>query len=147
MALFDDRPLKKSRLHVETDLNVLPKVLQWFEQFNMPPLSSNFWWQCQLALTEGFTNAVRHAHVNLPQTTPIYIEVTVFSNCLEMLIWDFGQPFNLEERLHSLAYQDFDPLEQEGGRGLRWMRDLTDEIHYIRQNDTGNCLVMRKKIG
>ena len=55
-------PIKKSRLQVETELNAVPKVLQWFEEFNNLLLPQKFYGECQLALIEGFTNAVRHAH-------------------------------------------------------------------------------------
>ena len=55
--------------------------------------------QGQLAVAEGFTNAVRHAHKGLPLETPIKLEVTVFNERLEIKIWDYGQPFDLEARV------------------------------------------------
>jgi serine/threonine-protein kinase RsbW len=146
VALSNDRPIKQSRLQVQTDSKTLTEVLRWFEQFNQPPLSYDLWWQSQLVLTEGFTNAIRHAHQHLPPTTTIDIEVIVFSYYLEIRIWDRGGPFNLEEKLQSICQEEYDPLEKEGGRGLLWMKQLTDELSYLRLADQRNCLVMRKII-
>jgi len=144
VVLFDEQPIKHSLIEVESDLNALLKVWQWFEQFNLPQLPQNLWWQCQVALTEAFTNVVRHAHQNLPQTTPICIEVKIFSSYLEMRIWDRGQPFNLARKLHTLVQQNPN-LWNEKGRGLIFMQQFTDEISYLRLSNQQNCLVMRKK--
>jgi serine/threonine-protein kinase RsbW len=48
---------------------------------------------------EGFTNAVRHAHKNLPRETPIELEITVFNERLEIKIWDSGKPFDFKAKL------------------------------------------------
>lgn len=145
MALFDDPPLKQSSLQVQTDLHDLPKVLDLFEQFNLPSVSYEIWCQCQLSLAEGFTNAVRHAHRDLPSTTPIDIQVTLLEDYLEMRIWDWGQPFDLATKLKSLPNPPDDP-GTPGGRGLIYMKQLSDELYYERVSEQQNCLVMRKKI-
>lgn len=143
----NEQPIKESRLQVQTNLSALAEVLQWFEQFNSLLLPHNLWWQSQVALTEGFTNAVRHAHQHLPETTPIDIEVKVFTDFLEMRIWDWGKPFDLAAMLQKLRDLDEpDPLEREGGRGLMFMDQLTDELDYARMPDRRNCLVMKKRI-
>ena len=141
-----DHPLKQSHLQVETDLHAVTKVLQWFEEFTTPILPQPFQSQCQLAFVEGFTNAVRHAHEHLPATTPIELELKVFQDCLEMRIWDYGQPFDLQARLETLCQEDSgNPLDKEGGRGLMFMHQLTDELAYLRVEDNRNCLLMRKR--
>ncbi len=145
MALFDEQPLRKSRLLLQTDLNDLRQVLGWFEQFNLPPLPPYLWGQCQLALTEGFTNAVRHAHRDLPQATLIALEVMVFAERIEMRIWDKGQAFDLQAKLKSVL-ENPPGLESTDGRGLLWMHQLADELRYERLPDERNCLLMRKKI-
>lgn len=139
-------PLKRSQIQVLSDLNQLENVLKWFEQFNTLPLTNELWWQCQTALAEGFTNAVRHAHHNLPDTTPIDIEVTVLSNWFEMRIWDYGQPFDLQAKLQSISQEKYNPLERTSGRGILFMDRLTDELIYSRTSDSRNCLLLRKKI-
>jgi serine/threonine-protein kinase RsbW len=139
------KPLQQSRLQVETDLKAVTKVLQWFEELTSSLFSEQFQSQCQLAFVEGFTNAVRHAHENLPQSTPIDLEVTVFADYLEMRIWDQGQPFDLQAKLIALCQEESDPLEKEGGRGLMFMHQLMDEVSYVRLPDQRNCLLLRKQ--
>lgn len=143
--MHKEKPLKQSHLQVETDLEALKEVLPWFEQFTASLLSQEMRLQCQIALVEGFTNAVRHAHRQLPQATPIELELTAFPDCLEMRIWDWGQRFDLHAKLHSLCQEEADPLEKEGGRGLIFMHQLTDELDYQRLSDQRNCLFMRKR--
>ncbi|MEG4275335.1 MULTISPECIES: ATP-binding protein [unclassified Microcoleus] len=142
----DKEPKAEWHLPVETDLNALTSVLEWLENIVLPVIPADFWWQCRLIINEGFTNAVRHAHQNLPSTTPIDIEVKVFADYLEIRIWDRGQPFNLEAKLHSIMQEQRDPLDREGERGLVFMYKLTDDLRYIRTDDGRNCLVMRKNI-
>ena len=143
----NEKPLKQDRLQVETDLHAVTKVLQWFEDFTKPLLPQPFQSQCQLAFVEGFTNAVRHAHQNLPPTTPIELELKIFPDSLEMRIWDQGQPFDLQTKLQEALdrHKDADPLAAEGGRGLIFMHQLMDELAYLRVDDERNCLLMRKR--
>ena len=94
-----DSPLQKLSLQVNTDLTALDRVLKWYEQLQDLPIPEHIWMQGQLAIAEGFTNAVRHAHKGLPLETPIRLEVAVFNERLEIKIWDYGQPFDLEARV------------------------------------------------
>ena len=145
----DENPLKQTRLQVETDLHAVEKVIQWFESFTQPLLPQTFQSQCQLACVEGFPNAVRHAHHNLPPTTPIELELKVFSDSLEIRILDQGSPFDLQARLQqkleAVNTEEYDPLTEEGGRGLIFMHQLMDELAYLRLEDDRNCLLMRKR--
>lgn len=146
VALRDLLPLQllhQASLQVNTDLDALAPVLEWFNQFHAPPISYEAWLHCQLALAEGFTNAVRHAHCGLPLETPITMEVQVFATQLEMRIWDCGQPFDLQQALESMP-QDLD-TEAEGGRGLRLMQRIADILTYCRTADDRNCLLIVKK--
>lgn len=145
----DENPLKQTRLQVETDLHAVATVIQWFEDFTKPILPKALQSKCQLAFVEGFTNAVRHAHQDLPPTTPIELELNIFPDCLEMRIWDYGKPFDLQvklqEKLEALGRDDYDPLGITGGRGLIFMHQLMDELAYLRLDDNRNCLLMRKR--
>ena len=128
-------------LHVNTDLQNLGQVLQWFNQVEPIPIAETDWLQCQIALAEGFTNAVRHAHQDLPKDTPIELELEVSVNYIEIRIWDVGPPFDLSQQLaclpepHHLA---------TGGRGLHLMDQITDVLCYQRVNGHKNCLRMVK---
>lgn len=138
--------LKESCLRVPTDLNALTDVLQWFDQFELPPLSKDFLWQCRVVLTEGFTNAVRHAHNHLPSGTVIELGMSLFTDYLEIKIWDQGEPFDWEGTLVAISQEDIDPLEKEGGRGLMFIKQLTDYVGYDRSSDQRNCLTLHKKL-
>ncbi|HEY9666901.1 MAG TPA: ATP-binding protein [Coleofasciculaceae cyanobacterium] len=139
-----ETPLKKIYLQVNTALNELDQVLQWFNQLEDLSIPTMLRYQCQLVLAEGFTNAVRHAHKNLPGKTPIDLEVTVFNTRLEIRIWDYGQPFDLEAKLIESRKIDREQLEREGGRGLIIMRRSADRLSYTRSVDERNCLVFVK---
>jgi serine/threonine-protein kinase RsbW len=113
-------PLQKIHLQVNTDLKELEQILEWFNQLEPLPIPKTVWFQCQLVLAESFTNAVCHAHKGLPSETPIELEVTVFNDSLEMRIWDYGQPFDLEAKLSELREIDREQLEHKGGRVLEF---------------------------
>ncbi|MGL6341076.1 MAG: ATP-binding protein [Waterburya sp.] len=136
--------LKQYHLQVKTELEALKEVLQWFEGLVFPLVPQKIGWQCEVALVEAFTNAVRHAHQNLPETTPIDLEVKLSPNFLEMRIWDRGQPFDFQAKLRK-GEQNVDCIEKEGGRGLQFIKKLTDELQYLNLPNHRNCLVMRKK--
>jgi serine/threonine-protein kinase RsbW len=136
--------LKQYHLQVKTELKALKEVLQWFEGLVFPLVPQRIGWQCEVALVEAFTNAVRHAHQNLPETTPIDLEVKLLPNFLEMRIWDRGQPFDFQAKLRK-GEQNVDSIEKEGGRGLQFIKKLTDELQYLNLPNHRNCLVMRKK--
>jgi serine/threonine-protein kinase RsbW len=93
--------IKQIQLQVNSDLAVLEDVLAWYQQLEDQPIPKPIWWQCQIALAEGFTNAVNHAHKQLPCTTPIHLQVTVFHESLEICIWDYGPPFDLKAQFNN----------------------------------------------
>ncbi|MEG4227305.1 ATP-binding protein [Microcoleus sp. N9_B2] len=94
-----NQPTKTIHLQLNTDLNSVAQVLWWVEQLEDLPIPEAVLQQCKLATIEGFTNAVRHAHKNLPFQTPIDLEITVFNERLEVKIWDMGEPFDLQAKL------------------------------------------------
>ncbi|MBW3585230.1 MAG: ATP-binding protein [Cyanobacteria bacterium 0813] len=93
-------------LQVNTDVNALNRVLEWFEQLKYLSLPNEVWWEFQLALAEGFTNAVRHAHKNLPAETPVQLEIMVFNGRLELKILDCGPCFDFEAKLKETIAAD-----------------------------------------
>jgi len=103
--------LKSARLQVNTNLDALPQVLDWYEelQSSIPPEIFHYY---QLALAEGFTNAVRHAHKDLPADTPIEIEFKVYEGRLEMRLWDCGKPFDLNAKLSELKAREENNYQQ-----------------------------------
>jgi serine/threonine-protein kinase RsbW len=58
-------------LETATSLDMLADVLAWFGKLQPPSIPKSVWLRCQLALAEGFTNAVRHAHRDWRQMFPL----------------------------------------------------------------------------
>lgn len=136
--------VQHDHLAVKSELKLLNYVQQWFEQFSLRYLSQLGWSQSQLyrlnlALAEGFTNAVRHAHSTLPPETTIEIEVSLWIDRLEMRIWDQGKPFNPD----AIAEPQPGTL-QVGGYGWFLLRRLADHVVYERSTDGKNCLLILK---
>ncbi|MDY6802266.1 MAG: ATP-binding protein [Cyanobacteriota bacterium] len=132
---------RKAQIQLNTGLSANDRVLSWFEGLDKKPIPKTLWLQCELALAEGFTNAVRHAHRELPPDTPIDLEVSIFSNSIEIRIWDFGPPFDLKGWLKN---HPAPKIYAGGGRGIRLMRAIADDLSYTRTNDSRNCLLIIK---
>jgi serine/threonine-protein kinase RsbW len=128
-------------LQVTSDLECLEAVLLWFDQLRHPAIAEVTWLQCRIALAEGFTNAVRHAHRQQPRDTPIDLRADRFDDRLEMRIWDRGVAFDLLAYIAGLPRQI--RLDAEGGRGLRLLQDIADRLSYGRDCER-NCLTIVK---
>lgn len=130
--------LKQDQLIVQSKLEDLAQVQQWFDRFcaaSQLPWVESVFDQVNLALAEGFTNAVRHAHAHLPTDTPIEIDLLLWQEKLEVRVWDMGGPFDPDQ----LAEPQPGTLK-EGGYGWFLIRRLADNVNYER-NDLGrNCL-------
>ncbi len=129
--------LQSFQLQVHTEPKDLSRVFSWFDQLRQPSIPTNVWLECQTALAEGFDNAVRHAHKGLPSETPIEIEVTIFTQSLEIRIWDRGLEFDFEGYLQQLP-DEVDEMA-EGGRGLGIMQKIADHLSYTRSPDCHRC--------
>jgi len=121
----------------------LNQVLSWFEDFDHTFIPEPVWLQCQLALAEGFTNVVRHAHKGKPVSTAVDLEVVILEDRLEIRIWDYGPQTNLGEVIESLSHEM--DRESEGGRGLKLMKKVADILQYKRGDDQRNCLLIVKQ--
>ncbi len=140
------KPAQVSRIQTRTDLQLLEQVLEWFAQFDQPEIPRAVWLQCRLALAEGFTNAVRHAHVDKPVETPIEIEVKLARQpkhgAIELRIWDYGSGFDLNHRLDSLPEPQ--NHQADGGRGLKIIQQTADVMQYGAVDAERNCLLIIK---
>jgi serine/threonine-protein kinase RsbW len=136
--------MQHDQLTTKSELKLLNQVQQWFEDFSLKYLFQLGWTETQLyrlnlALAEGFTNAVRHAHHALPPETTIEIEVSLWINKIELRIWDHGKPFDP----NAIAEPEPGTL-QVGGYGWFLLRRLADHVVYERSEDGRNCLVIVK---
>ncbi len=136
--------VKAVHLRVESRLAALLRVQRWFKDLCLA-LEKELPWVLEkfdylnLALAEGFTNAVRHAHSGLPPETPIEIEVKFQGDRIDIYIWDQGEPFDPS----GLPEPETGSLSQLGGYGWFLMRRVADEVSYSRRRDR-NCLAITR---
>lgn len=134
--------LRSEHLVVDSRLEALFKVHRWFKDV-FASLEPDLMWikgydsQLNLAVAEGFTNAVRHAHAELPPETPITIDVALAGDRVDIYIWDHGDPFDPTK----VSEPELGSLKQEGGYGWFLLRQVTDQVTYRRQEDK-NCLAI-----
>lgn len=144
--------LEHYHIQFNSDIYALAKLQEWFQQFqNLLPKQT--WMQCNLVLVEVFTNVVSYAHEGMPEETPIDIEIAIdkTTHFLEMKIWDFGEPFDLQAEIdratmESQKNKNFESIDDipTGGRGLMIANTIADEIRYDVMPDGRNCFVMTK---
>jgi serine/threonine-protein kinase RsbW len=126
-----------------SDLKVLDQVLGNFDKIYQPWIPKKDWLQCQLALAEGFTNAVRHAHKGLSRQVPIEIEIILRQTGIEIKIWDYGNPFDLEGFMGKNLGKD--NRWSGHGQGLPILQQIADRLSYSRTSDDRNCLLIIKQ--
>jgi serine/threonine-protein kinase RsbW len=138
--------LHKLSYTVPSDLTSLNDLQSWFklicDRYGGKWLGlEETVYRLNLALAEGFTNAVRHAHAGLPMETAIEVQVDLDAESVEIQIWDAGQPFNpdtIEEPKPGTL--------RAGGYGWFLLRRLVDKVSYDRTGNR-NCLRMIKSLG
>lgn len=140
---------KTAQLDVVSDLTLLPRVLEWFTQFQADTeVPRSIWLQANIALTEGFTNAVRHAHNGLSSSTPIVLKAELSEGFFHFEIWDQGGPYDFDQAIvqiqNIISAPDFDPLVHEQHWGsvifLNLIRQHHWHIDYSRQGASQNRL-------
>ncbi|NJK70635.1 MAG: ATP-binding protein [Microcoleus sp. SU_5_3] len=95
-----DRPLRKISLILNSEIQAVTQIVQWFDRCeDLQLFPKQFVQQCKIAAIEGFANVVGHAHKNLPLETEIELRLSVFKNRLELEIWDRGQPLDFQAKL------------------------------------------------
>ena len=128
---ISDKALQTSNLRVETDIKSLARVLQWDDRLEKRPIPKQIVMQCRLALAEGFTNVVRHAHKSLPSSTPINLEIRVFYNRIELRIWDSGQPFDFEAKISK--FRQVEAAKYRDGLGAFLLKSIATPRSLWRQ--------------
>ena len=134
-----DLTMRQEHLKVVSRLDLVSQVQSWFSDICHSLGDESVWVtdyadRLMLALTEGFTNAVRHAHAKLPPETDIVIDFSVANHRAEIRIWDHGEPFNPE------LLPEPQPGELlESGYGWFLLRRLADQVTYERIQER-NCL-------
>ncbi|MGK7901184.1 MAG: ATP-binding protein [Hormoscilla sp.] len=134
---------KKTHLQVPSDLEYNAEVLSWFDRLPHGTIDNETWIKCKTALAEGWTNAARHGHKDLPPETPIDIEVVILPQSIEIRIFDRGPGFDFEKKLQERKAQ-IKPKDDLGGRGLLLIAKIADRLSYTRTIDNRNCLSLVK---
>jgi serine/threonine-protein kinase RsbW len=91
----------------------------------------------RLALEEALVNSVKHGHRNDP-TKRVSLRYKVVQEYALVEVEDEGPGFDPRQVPDPT---DPDNLERPGGRGLLLMRAYTS---WLRHNDRGNCVTLRK---
>jgi serine/threonine-protein kinase RsbW len=146
-------PGYSAHLQVASSLTEVEQVLGWFEGCRRAApgaaqLPERLWLEAQMALVEGFTNVVRHAHRGLEPAPAVQLDLELSPQVLELRVTDAGAPFDLAaawERLAGeLAAPAHDPLEREAHWGLILLLKLQQErgwrIDYRPADNGGNVL-------
>ena len=133
--------IKSIKIKVPGDLQALDRVLDEFNCIYQNFIPLRDWLQCRLALAEGFTNAVRHAHKNLPSNLPIIIDVVLQQATIEIKIWDYGDAFDLKTFIAENVRKNNNWLNS--GRGIPILNQISDRLDYYRQGQK-NCLLIVK---
>ena len=132
--------LRYEHLVIDSKLETLFKVHDWLKAV-CGSLEPDAAWvkQCfarlNIAVVEGVSNAMRHAHATLPPETPIAIDISLEGDRIDILIWDQGGPFDPTK----LREPEPGSLLQGGGYGWVLLRRVVDRVTYHRQDDK-NCL-------
>lgn len=135
--------LQSINIEVPSDLKSLDEILLNFNRIYQDFIPLRDWLECRLALAEGFTNAVRHAHKNLSSNTSIKIEVRLGQEAMEIRIWDYGSIFDLQSFIAEAAQKNTNWLGS--GRGIPLLNKISDCLDYYRTEQQQNCLFILKK--
>jgi serine/threonine-protein kinase RsbW len=118
--------LKNIYFQANSDLKALDRVLSNFNQLDGYWIPKIVWLQCQLALAEAFTNVVRHAHKKLSSEALISVEVTLLEKSIEIRVWDYGEPFNLEAFIQNYGDRQ---RRIDGGRGIMILHRIAATVY------------------
>jgi serine/threonine-protein kinase RsbW len=137
--------MMKTELHVPSDLKFLTIVEDWLLGCLKVELGQSVDWSKQsnrlrLVLVEAYSNAVRHAHKDLPNA-PILIRLELKDRDIALEVWDSGDGFDMSDYFAPSPND-----KQEGGYGWLIMNRLMDKVEYQLQVNGGNCLKLEAKL-
>ncbi|MEB3190259.1 MAG: ATP-binding protein [Snowella sp.] len=135
-------PLFTTELTTTSETSAVTQVLEWLQQSRPDFVPTRPWLECQTVIIEGFENVLKHAHRHLSSETAIALCLQIYSQGMEVEIWDYGEPFDLLSALEQVPEKQL--VSVDHGRGLILMRRILDYISYTRIQDGRNCLRMIK---
>ena len=97
--------------------------------------------QLQVALDEALSNVVKYAWPDGGEHEAI-VEIVIEGECVRIRIKDDGLPFDPRQAAAPSADA---PKRRKGGRGIAMIRQLVDQIDYLRTQDQ-NMLTLSKNV-
>ena len=128
------------RLVVPNRVSELRRVSEWVRNFALErQLNRDLVYALELSVNEALTNIISYAYRD-DVRHDIVVELFAPQNRIHVKIEDDGAPFN---PLELMAEEPPQSLEKSRptGRGIPLMRNLMDELHYVR-SDNRNVLTM-----
>lgn len=95
-----------------------------------------------LAVDEACTNIIRHAYKNI-NTKPIEVSIIQNKNKFEVVITDYGKPFD-PNSIKNPDVKDYLKNYKKGGLGMFLMRSLVDDVEYRRDEGEKNVVRLIK---
>ena len=99
----------------------------------------------QLAADEASSNIIEHAYAGI-ENGKIEIDCSSFDGGMKTVMRDQGKSFNPSSVPEPNVKADLSD-RKIGGLGMYLMRKLMDEVSYESSAETGNILIMIKRIG
>jgi len=99
----------------------------------------------QLAADEASSNIIEHAYAGMTGGK-IEIDCIIFDGGLKIVMRDQGKSFNPSSIPEPNIKADLSE-RKIGGLGMYLMRKLMDEVSYESSAETGNTLIMIKRLG
>ncbi|MBD2260206.1 ATP-binding protein [Pseudanabaena sp. FACHB-2040] len=136
----------RTELKIPSDLKFLSVVESWLLESLATELKESETWpqlstRLRLALVEAYSNVVRHAHKDNPET-PVILRLTLDQRSVTLEIWDSGQGYDTDTYLAPVP-ETF----QEGGYGWLILNRLMDKVQYqLRAKDGQNCLMLETEL-
>jgi len=124
---------------MRNDIEQIPTLTEWIESLHIPQELNM---PINLALEEAVTNVMLYAYPN--SHGKVIIEADISDTQLCFVVSDTGIPFDPTQKPEadiSLSAEE----REIGGLGIHLVRQLMDEIHYVRKDNT-NILTLVKKL-
>lgn len=142
-------------LTVPAQYDEIQKILRFVAQgAREAGLDEDAVFHVELCCDEASTNIIEHAYGE--EEGEITVRYQIESDAYRIIFQDNGRAFNPDDipipkpppppPPPGEPVEDFIDQLQIGGLGLHFMRQLMDEVHFDLDDETGNTLVMVKKV-
>ena len=103
----------------------------------------------ELCIVEAITNAIKHAYHGEPERT-ISVIVSPYHHRLDIEVRDGGVamlPCHAARLMHGSSGDNIEKIDRlslpESGRGLQIIRDVMDEVVYVRKDNQNHLLLTK----